>query len=160
MTQTIAPHLTRVIELNKLYPGFVHPPADLAQPRNRRTTSAKQAAFAWAVSRLSAYTFDVLGHRHVMGDFNRDERAFGPFGQNKRGVYGAKKSAHKVKCAGDLPIFTKDSAGRYQYRKDTPSHQEQGEFWEQLAEHTGFDLVWGGRFEDGNHFSHRIWGVA
>lgn len=162
MTLPIAPHLHRLIELDALYPGFLDPPEHLRSARARRTTAAKQAAFAWSLSRLSAYTFDVLGHRHVIADVHRNPKVFGEFGKRKAGSYGGKRSCHKMKMAADLPIFKIDAMGRFQYKKTTPDHLEQGEFWEQLAEHTGFDLAWGGRFTrgDGNHFSHRIWGTA
>ena len=52
------------------------------------------------------------------------------------------KSLHKIGLAIDLHLFKN---GRY--LRATADHRPLGEFWEQLGG------SWGGRFDDGNHYS-------
>ncbi len=55
---------------------------------------------------------------------------------------GKANSLHKSRLAVDLNLF-KD--GRY--LSSTEDHRELGEYWESLGG------TWGGRFQDGNHYS-------
>ena len=55
---------------------------------------------------------------------------------------GRKTSLHKSKLAIDLNLF-RDGV----YLKETENHKELGEYWESLGG------SWGGRFNDGNHYS-------
>lgn len=55
--------------------------------------------------------------------------------------YGSKSSRHKSRLAIDLNLF-KDG----EYLTSTAAHQELGEWWESLGG------IWGGRFNDGNHY--------
>lgn len=57
---------------------------------------------------------------------------------------GRKHSNHKVKLAIDLNLF-KDGI----FQVTTEAHRELGEWWEQ--QHAL--CSWGGRFNDGNHYS-------
>ena len=59
-------------------------------------------------------------------------------------LVGRHDSLHKEKLAIDLHLF-KDG----KYLSSTEAHQELGEYWESLAP----DCSWGGRFNDGNHYS-------
>ena len=87
---------------------------------------------------------DELGLEATFGDAYRDPRAFGALGQSKDGVYGAKYSCHKSRLALDLNLFR---GGVYLDRTD--DHQALGAWWEQQHELN----CWGGRFNDGNHYS-------
>jgi len=82
----------------------------------------------------------ALGYEATLGDGFRDPRLHGDFGV-KRG-YGAAKSQHKRRLAIDLLLF-KDG----KYLTDTKDYAPLGLWWEQQGG------AWGGRFEDGNHFS-------
>ena len=55
---------------------------------------------------------------------------------------GRKTSLHKDKLAIDINLF-KDGV----YLRQTSDHQELGEYWESVGG------TWGGRFNDGNHYS-------
>jgi len=81
--------------------------------------------------------FEIRG-----GDLYRDPRVFGSIGEKKG--YGHRNSCHKLKLAIDLNLF-KD--GRF--IQTTEGHRELGEWWEQ--QHPL--CRWGGRFNDGNHYS-------
>lgn len=72
-----------------------------------------------------------LGFEVTGGDLYRDPRC----------PYGSKSSRHKSRLAIDLNLF-KDGA----YITTTEGHRELGEWWEAQGG------VWGGRFNDGNHY--------
>ncbi|MDY6789862.1 MAG: M15 family peptidase [Thermodesulfobacteriota bacterium] len=57
---------------------------------------------------------------------------------------GKKNSLHKKCLAIDLELF-KDGV----YLQKTEGHRPLGEYWESLDP----ENTWGGRFEDGNHYS-------
>lgn len=101
----------------------------------------KQKWFTWLLSVL----FDKIhneGYEFTLGDAYRDPRVFGQVGE-KNG-YGRASSNHKVRLAIDLNLF-KDGV----YLTKTEDHKQFGEFWETLDP----DCAWGGRFQDGNHYS-------
>lgn len=102
---------------------------------------AIQTEFAKLVPRLIDKAFE-LGYEVTLGDAYRDPRAFGMMGSVK--AYGHPRSAHKRRMAIDLNLF-KDGG----YCDSTEDHRPLGEWWEQ--QHTL--ARWGGRFEDGNHYS-------
>lgn len=83
-----------------------------------------------------------LGFEIRGGDLFRDPRVHGEAGKKKG--YGNRFSSHKLKLAIDLNLF-KD--GTYMTR--TQDHEELGVWWEQQHELCS----WGGRFDDGNHYS-------
>jgi hypothetical protein len=66
-----------------------------------------------------------------------------------------KGSLHHIGLAADL-LFYKDGV----YLTATDDYKLMGELWEQIGKDMGLDLVWGGRFKDGNHFSMRWQGKA
>jgi hypothetical protein len=105
------------------------------------TLLQKQQRFAKVVPRLIDKAHE-LGFKVTHGDAYRDERVFGKLGQ-KLG-YGNAFSCHKVRLAIDLNLY-KDG----KYLENTADHQPLGEWWEALAP----DHCWGGRFQDGNHYS-------
>jgi hypothetical protein len=87
-----------------------------------------------------------LGFDVTLGDAYRDPRWAGDMGE--KGIYGRKDSCHKLRLAIDINLF---KGG--QYLSDTESHRELGEWWESVGG------SWGGRFNDGNHYSLEHQGV-
>ncbi len=112
------------------------------------TLGQTQREFARQVGFLIRHIY-AQGYEVTFGDAYRDPRAFGQMG--KEGPYGRAASAHKQRLAVDLNLF-KDNV----YLAETHYHQPFGEYWEALNDHN----VWGGRFQDGNHYSRRYNGIA
>lgn len=81
-----------------------------------------------------------LGYTVSFGDAYRDPRVFGAPGITKG--YGRAQSNHKMRLAVDLNLF-KDG----DFLQETKDHQPLGEYWESIGG------SWGGRFNDGNHYS-------
>lgn len=111
------------------------------------TLGELQRQFARLVPRLIDKAHE-MGYEVTLGDAYRDPRVFGQVGV--RQGYGYPKSAHKQRCAIDLNLF-KDG----QYLQKTEDHKLLGEWWEQ--QHPS--ARWGGRFNDGNHYSMEYQGV-
>jgi hypothetical protein len=105
------------------------------------TLGKKQERFARAIPGLLQRAFE-LGFDVRLGDLFRDGRVFGAIGVYSG--YGHKNSCHKLRLAIDLNLF-KDG----KYLSKTEDHTELGEWWEAQ----GPDHRWGGRFNDGNHYS-------
>jgi hypothetical protein len=114
----------------------------MASLATSETLGQKQERFARAVPGLLNKAFE-LGFNSRLGDTYRDPRVHGPIG-TKLG-YGSPTSCHKLRLAIDLNLF--DSHGKYLDK--TEHHKELGEWWEAQ----GPDHRWGGRFNDGNHYS-------
>lgn len=106
-----------------------------------------QKEFARLVPRLIDRAHE-LGFQVTLGDAFRDPRVHGPVGV-KMG-YGHPKSAHKQRTAIDLNLF-KDGV----FLTSTDAHKELGEWWEK--QHA--QARWGGRFQDGNHYSFEVDGI-
>lgn len=120
------------------------------------TLGEKQRLFARLVPRLIDKAHE-LGFQVTLGDAFRDPRVHGVIGV-KLG-YGHPKSAHKNKLAIDLNLFLDvDGDGDLDFIETTERHRPLGEWWEQLPEARGLSR-WGGRFEDGNHYSFEHEGV-
>ena len=98
-----------------------------------------------------------LGFEIRGGDLFRDPRVHGQHGVSilnyvkkifgytgNRFGYGYRKSCHKLKLAIDLNLM-KDR----KLVTTTEGHRELGEWWENAHP----DCRWGGRFNDGNHYS-------
>jgi hypothetical protein len=112
-----------------------------AEQAAKMTLGAKQRAFARLVPRLIDEVF-ARGYECTLGDAYRDPRVHGAIGVRKS--YSHPRSAHKMRLALDLNLFRNGV-----YLEQTSDHREIGEWWEQqhpLAR-------WGGRFDDGNHYS-------
>jgi len=62
---------------------------------------------------------------------------------------GHAKSLHGLKLAVDLNLFKRDEDLGWVFCRDTDDHRELGEWWEK--QHPL--CRWGGRFNDGNHYS-------
>lgn len=101
----------------------------------------KQSRFARMVGDLIAQAYR-MGYEVTLGDAYRDPRVHGAMGVRKS--YSHPKSAHKLRLAIDLNLF-KDG----EFLEQSSDHQPLGEWWEKQAA----DARWGGRFNDGNHYS-------
>lgn len=99
----------------------------------------KQSKFARMVADLIIKAYS-LGYEITLGDAYRDPRLHGELGVKKG--YGHPRSAHKIRLAIDLNLF-KDG----KFLEGTNAHKELGEWWETQGG------SWGGRFNDGNHYS-------
>lgn len=105
----------------------------------------KQRRFAYQISKLIIWVFDnehLRGYEVNKGDAFRDPRAFGEVGDSI--AYGKPYSNHKLKLAQDLNLYING-----EYQENTEDHMVIGEKWESM----GDDHVWGGHFNDGNHYS-------
>jgi hypothetical protein len=105
----------------------------------KQTLRQKQSHFARLVARLILKA-DELGYEVTLGDAYRDARVFGKMGE--RVGYGESRSAHKHRLAIDLNLFKNGV-----YLEGTQAHLPLGEWWESMGG------AWGGRFNDGNHYS-------
>lgn len=108
------------------------------------TLGQKQRRFSLMVSKLIAKAY-AMGYEVTLGDAYRDPRVFGEIG--KRKGYGRASSLHKQRLAIDLNLFQKGANGRMRYLTSTEAHRPLGEWWEAQGG------SWGGRFNDGNHYS-------
>ena len=105
------------------------------------TLSERQRLFMRLLPRLIDHAY-LHGCELSLGDGYRDPRLHGAVGV-KMG-YGHPKSNHKNRLAIDINLFR---SGKF--LQNTSDHTPLGEFWEKL------DPLcrWGGRFNDGNHYS-------
>lgn len=106
----------------------------------------KQKKFVRMVVQLIAKAHE-LGYEVTFGDAYRDPRVFGNQGVSLG--YGQAKSAHKNRLAIDLNLFKEGK-----FLTGTDDHKPLGEWWESQGG------VWGGRFQDGNHYSLKHEGIA
>ena len=109
------------------------------------TRGNKQRVFTHMVAQLITWAYDQ-GYEMTFGDAYRDPRAFGEMACV--GPYGRHSSCHKLRLAVDLNLF-KDG----KYLTETSDHLPIGEKWESMGG------TWGGRFDDGNHYSIEHQGV-
>jgi hypothetical protein len=103
------------------------------------TLRQKQSKFARMVADLILKAYE-LGYEITLGDAYRDPRLHGGVGLKKG--YGHSKSCHKIRLAIDLNLF-KDGV----FLDKSDDHKILGEWWESQGG------TWGGRFNDGNHYS-------
>lgn len=105
------------------------------------TLGEKQELFMLLLPRLLDKAHE-MGYKIRGGDLYRDPRVHGALGEKKG--YGHPRSGHKNKLAIDLNLF-RDGV----FQTDTEDHRPLGEWWEQQH----LFARWGGRFNDGNHYS-------
>lgn len=101
----------------------------------------QQRLFAKQVGEFLTWIY-AQGYEVTLGDAYRDPRVFGYVGEFKG--YGRRMSNHKRRLAIDLNLFI-DGV----YEKTTDAHRPLGEKWESMHPLNR----WGGRFNDGNHYS-------
>jgi len=99
----------------------------------------KQRKFSRMVASLLEFIHS-RGYDVTFGDAYRDVRLHGRVGE-KLG-YGHASSCHKYRLAIDLNLF-KDGV----FLTKTKDHEPFGIYWESIGG------SWGGRFNDGNHYS-------
>ena len=103
------------------------------------TLGEKQRAFPRLVAEFIAWIYSQ-GYEVTFGDAYRDPRLHGEVGV-KMG-YGHARSGHKRRLAIDLNLFKNGV-----FLTSTEDHRPLGEKWESMGG------TWGGRFNDGNHYS-------
>jgi hypothetical protein len=103
------------------------------------TLGEKQRRFVRMIADLIVFAYQN-GYGLTLGDGYRDPRVFGRLGEVKG--YGNANSNHKQRLAIDLNVFRNG-----EYLPNTKDHEPLGLFWESLGG------SWGGRFNDGNHYS-------
>lgn len=112
------------------------------------TLSKAQQEFAQHIAHLIQH-IHASGYACTFGDAYRSPKSHG--GMGEPGPYGRPYSAHKQRLAVDLNLF-KDG----KYLSGSESHRPFGEYWRALDDNN----VWGGDFNDGNHYSRRYNGIA
>jgi len=100
---------------------------------------SKQRRFTKMIGLLIEYAYQN-GYELTFGDAYRDPRLHGHVGEKKG--YGATNSLHKQRLAVDFNLFRDGT-----FLQQTDDHKPLGEYWESLGG------SWGGRFNDGNHYS-------
>lgn len=103
------------------------------------TLGQKQRHFVKMVAKLIDFAY-ANGYELTFGDAYRDPRLHGEMGVKKG--YGHSKSNHKIRLAVDFNLF-KDG----KFLTSSEDHKPLGEYWESIGG------TWGGRFNDGNHYS-------
>lgn len=91
----------------------------------------KQRIFTLMISKLIQWAYG-----------NGYELTFGDAYRYPDHPYGRKTSLHKSRLAIDLNLFKNGT-----YLTTTEDHKPLGEYWESIGG------SWGGRFNDGNHYS-------
>lgn len=103
------------------------------------TLGQKQRRFTRMLADLINFAY-ANGYELTVGDAYRDPRLHGEMGVKKG--YGHASSNHKQRLAMDFNLF-KDG----KFLTGTEDHRPIGEYWESIGG------TWGGRFNDGNHYS-------
>ncbi len=103
------------------------------------TLGQKQRRFTRMIGLLIEFAYQQ-GYELTFGDAYRDPRVHGDVGVKKS--YSSANSVHKSRLAVDFNLFKNGV-----YLTSTEDHRELGEFWESIGG------TWGGRFNDGNHYS-------
>lgn len=103
------------------------------------TLGQKQRKFTRMIADLIGFAYSQ-GYELTFGDAYRDPRVHGHVGQKKS--YSSANSLHKERLAVDFNLFKNG-----QYLTSTEDHRPLGEYWESIGG------AWGGRFNDGNHYS-------
>lgn len=115
--------------------------ADTARPESELSLADLQQRFVKLIAQLIYWAYSQPGYALTFGEaFRTPEQAI----LDAQKGTGIKKSLHTIKLAIDFNLFI-DGV----YRRDTPAYQKMGEYWESLDPLAR----WGGRFNDGNHFS-------
>lgn len=103
------------------------------------TLGQKQRKFTFMVSKLIQFAYEN-GYELTFGDAYRDPRVHGEVGNKKS--YSSANSLHKSRLAVDFNLFKEGK-----FLTSTEDHRILGEYWESIGG------SWGGRFNDGNHYS-------
>lgn len=102
------------------------------------TLSEKQALFTVMIAKLIFFA-DEHGYRLTFGEaYRTPEQA----AANAKSGKGIKNSLHTQRLAVDFNLFKNGM-----WLTKSTDHQPLGEYWESIGG------SWGGRFNDGNHYS-------
>ncbi|EPJ0400761.1 M15 family metallopeptidase [Providencia rettgeri] len=102
------------------------------------TLSEKQALFTLMIAKLIFWA-DEHGYRLTFGEaYRTPEQA----AANAKSGKGIKNSLHTQRLAVDFNLFKNGV-----WLTKSTDHQPLGEYWESIGG------TWGGRFNDGNHYS-------
>lgn len=107
------------------------------------TLKEKQFVFSRLVARLIIQA-NMFGFEVSLGEAYRSKEEAERLAKLGKGIKG---SLHTQRLAIDLNLFRN---GRL--ITDTEGHKVLGEWWEKHSTDK-YDCVWGGRFNDGNHYS-------
>mgnify|MGYP001615770652 CR=1 FL=1 len=107
------------------------------------TLRQKQSIFVRLVARLIDLATD-LGYELTFAEAYRSPEEAARLAKTGKGITA---SLHTQRLAIDLNLF-KDGI----YLSSTESHRLLGEWWEQQST-PEYTCAWGGRFNDGNHYS-------
>ena len=107
------------------------------------TLFEKQVAFAQTIAKF-LNRLDELGYQVTLGEAYRPKEIAQMYADQARGIAN---SLHCLRLAFDLNLF-KDK----KYLTKTEEYLEAGELWESYS-NDDIQCCWGGRFNDGNHFS-------
>lgn len=103
---------------------------------------AKQRIFTLMVAHLILKAYE-MGYQISLGEAWRTPQQAQANAAAGRGI---SNSLHLDRLAIDLNLFTKRD-GRWVWLTKTEDHKPLGEYWESIGG------TWGGRFNDGNHYS-------
>lgn len=107
------------------------------------TLRDKQVLFARLVALLILEAYQ-RGYEVTFGEAYRSPEEAARLAKAGKGIV---KSLHTQRLAIDLNLF-KDGV----YLSSTESHRPLGEWWETLST-DDYECCWGGRFNDGGHYS-------
>ena len=102
------------------------------------TLSEKQALFTVMIAKLIFWA-DEHGYRLTFGEAYRTPEQAKLNAQSGKGIAN---SLHTQRLAVDFNLFINGV-----YQTTTDAHRPLGEYWESIGG------TWGGRFNDGNHYS-------
>jgi hypothetical protein len=102
------------------------------------TLSQKQQRFTLMIAKLINFAYE-RGYGLTFGEAYRTPELAKMNAENGKGI---KNSLHSERLAIDLNLFIDGI-----YQRNTQDYKVLGEFWESIGG------AWGGRFNDGNHFS-------
>jgi hypothetical protein len=111
--------------------------------------SQKQQLFALMVAKLIQKA-DEMNFGVTLGEAWRSPETAS---QYEKAGKGLANSNHVIRLAVDLNLFRGNT-----FLTETHDYKPLGEWWEAQS-NTTFKCCWGGRFEDGNHFSFEHGGV-
>lgn len=107
------------------------------------TLREKQSVFATLAAKLILRA-NEMGYAVTLGEAWRSPEEAARLAALGKGI---KASLHTSRLAIDLNLFQNG-----QYVTDSASYRQLGEWWETHS-FEGIECCWGGRFNDGNHFS-------
>lgn len=103
-----------------------------------------QRKFSYLVSLLIGFIYNK-GYEVTFGEAYRPEYTADYMRKTGKGI---SNSNHTRRLAIDLNLFKDDK-----FLTTTEDHKIFGEYWEKIGEENNVKTRWGGRFNDGNHYS-------